>query len=65
MYVCLCNGITDRTIRQAAAEGVSSLSELQLRTGCAGACGGCADVAEQVLRDALQRQPFALSLRAA
>jgi bacterioferritin-associated ferredoxin len=65
MYVCLCNGITDRTIRQAAAEGVGSLSELQRRTGCAGVCGSCADVAEQVLHEALQRRPFALSLSAA
>ena len=28
MYVCICNAVTDRQIRQAAAEGVSSLAEL-------------------------------------
>jgi bacterioferritin-associated ferredoxin len=65
MYVCLCNGITDRTIRQAAAEGICSLSELKRRTGCAEVCGCCAEAAEQVLHEALGRQPFSLSLAAA
>jgi bacterioferritin-associated ferredoxin len=51
MYVCICNGITERTVRQAAADGVRNLSELTRRTGCAGTCGGCADYAEQILRD--------------
>ena len=48
MYVCICNGVTDTTIRAAAAEGVSSLAELTMRTGCAGTCGACADFAESV-----------------
>lgn len=55
MYVCICNGITDTAIRAAAADGVSSLAELTMRTGCAGSCGACADFAEQVLRDAMPR----------
>ena len=65
MYVCICNSVTDRAIREAAAEGVRTLSELQRRTGCAGACGSCADLAEQVLRESLGRRPFALPLIAA
>jgi len=65
MYVCLCNGVTDRTIRDAAASGVTTLSELQRRTGCAGACGSCADLAEQILHESQARQPFALPVLAA
>ncbi len=65
MYVCLCNAITDKTIRQAVAEGVRSLSELNHRTGCAGACGSCAELAEQVLREELGRRRFSLPLVAA
>ena len=61
MYVCICNGVTDKMIRQAAAEGVRSLAELTRRTGCAGGCGSCADLAEQVLHE---RAPAA-SVRAA
>jgi bacterioferritin-associated ferredoxin len=65
MYVCICNAVTDRTIREAAAEGVHSLAELQRRTGCAGACGSCADLAEQVLHESLSRRTFSLPLAAA
>ncbi|UXI68750.1 (2Fe-2S)-binding protein [Tahibacter amnicola] len=67
MYVCICNGITDSAIRDAAADGVRSLAELTMRTGCAGTCGSCADFAEQVLREAIPRnaKPFGLALVAA
>ncbi|MGA9334591.1 MAG: (2Fe-2S)-binding protein [Rudaea sp.] len=60
MYVCLCNAVTERSVRQAAADGVHSLSELTRRTGCAGSCGSCADLAAQVLRDEHERRAFAL-----
>lgn len=63
MYVCICNGVTDTTIRKAAAEGVATLSELTMRTGCAGSCGACADFAEQVLREALPRNSRAFSVQ--
>lgn len=60
MYVCVCNGVSDRAIRAAAADGVTTFSELQRRTGCATSCGSCAELAQQVLREAVVRQPFAL-----
>lgn len=62
MYVCVCNAITDKMIRQAAAEGVRSLAELTRRTGCAGSCGSCADFAEEVLQSARGARPFALQV---
>ena len=65
MYVCLCNGITERSVRQAAAEGVYNLSELTRRTGCAGSCGSCADLAAQVLRDEHERRAFSLPIAVA
>ena len=52
MYVCICNAVTERTIRQAAREGVRTLSELSRRTGCSDCCGSCADLASQILADA-------------
>ena len=45
MYVCICNAVTERTIREAAASGVRTLSELSRRTGCSDCCGTCADLA--------------------
>ncbi len=51
MYVCVCNAITERDVRQAAAEGVRTLTELTFRTGCAATCGSCASHAESVLHE--------------
>ena len=70
MYVCICNGVTERAVRQAASEGVRTLSELPRRTGCAGTCGGCADYAEQILNEHIpnegrRRVAFPLPLLAA
>jgi bacterioferritin-associated ferredoxin len=62
MYVCICNGVTDKAIRAAAAEGVSSLTELTMRTGCAGTCGACADFAAQILHEAMPRNARAFEL---
>lgn len=62
MYVCVCNGVTDKAIRAAAAEGVSSMTELTMRTGCAGTCGACADFAAQILHEAMPRNARAFEL---
>ena len=51
MYVCICNAVTERTIREAAASGVRTLAELSRRTGCSDSCGTCADVAQQILEE--------------
>jgi len=52
MYVCICNAVTERAIREAAASGVRTLSELSRRTGCSDCCGSCADLANEILADA-------------
>jgi bacterioferritin-associated ferredoxin len=65
MYVCICNAVTEKMIRTAVADGVSTLAELNRRTGCAGGCGNCAEFAGEVLASALRartRQPFALAV---
>ncbi len=49
MYVCICNGVTDHDIRQAAKAGCGSLAELTMRTGCGSCCGSCVDVASDLL----------------
>lgn len=52
MYVCICNAVTDRAIREAAQSGVSTLSELGQRTGCGQCCGSCACLAAEILASA-------------
>ncbi|MFC7301967.1 (2Fe-2S)-binding protein [Cognatiluteimonas weifangensis] len=49
MYVCLCNGVTEREIREVAAAGCRTLAELTMRTGCGATCGSCLPTAQQLL----------------
>lgn len=49
MYICLCNGITDKQIRRAIAGGAKSLQCLRDELGVASQCGGCMDHALQLL----------------
>ena len=55
MYVCLCNGITERAVRAAGDAGARTLSDLKAMTGCATTCGSCGDVAMQVLESHLEK----------
>jgi bacterioferritin-associated ferredoxin len=52
VYVCICNGITDRQIREVAAAGCRSVSELTMRTGAGAGCGSCLELAAQLLDEA-------------
>ena len=52
MYICICNGVTDHDIRQAADAGCRSLAELTMRTGAGGNCGSCLDMAADLLDSA-------------
>ncbi len=52
MYVCLCNGVTEREIRQTAAAGCRTMAELTMRTGCGAGCGSCVCMATEILEDA-------------
>ncbi|RFF32049.1 (2Fe-2S)-binding protein [Wenzhouxiangella sediminis] len=55
MYVCVCNAVTERTIRNLVAEGYHTLDEIQALTGCSGSCGRCRDHAEAVIEASLAR----------
>ncbi len=52
MYVCLCNGVTERDIRQAAEGGCCGMTELTMRTGCGSTCGSCLPLACALLAQA-------------
>jgi bacterioferritin-associated ferredoxin len=54
MYVCVCNAITDKQIRRAARNGVSSLYELRGTLGVAAGCGSCARTAEEILDEEIR-----------
>ena len=51
MYVCICNSITERQIRNAAEEGASDLWRLQAELGVATGCGSCKEAASEILAE--------------
>ncbi|MBI3374817.1 MAG: (2Fe-2S)-binding protein [Betaproteobacteria bacterium] len=51
MYICLCNGITERDIRACAETGACSLRDLEHCLGVATGCGRCAHAAKEVLNE--------------
>ena len=53
MIICVCKGISDNHIREAAAEGVVSLKQLNQALGVASQCGKCAHYAREVLEEHL------------
>ncbi|NBB91671.1 MAG: (2Fe-2S)-binding protein [Gammaproteobacteria bacterium] len=55
MYVCVCNAVTERTIRGLVADGYHSLNEIQALTGCSDSCGRCREHAEAVIEASLAR----------
>ena len=64
MYVCLCNGVTDRAVREAVKAGAKDLATVRAMTGCASTCGSCADLALEIVREELKVQPLGLRLYA-
>lgn len=52
VYVCLCNDVTERDIRQAAQAGCRGMAELTMRTGCGASCGSCVPLACELLEQA-------------
>ena len=60
MYICICNGITDREIRQCATSGACSMSELECSLGVGVSCGRCREAAAEILEE--MRSPIRAEL---
>lgn len=63
MFVCICNGITERQIRAAIDEGASSVPELAARLGVASGCGCCAEFAASLISESRAGEAVDSSLR--
>jgi bacterioferritin-associated ferredoxin len=63
MYVCVCNTVTDRRIREAIAAGADSFEALQEELDVSTCCGSCEPEVRAILAEAktraLARAPFA------
>lgn len=60
MYICICNGVTDHQIREAAEAGCTSLAELTMRTGVGANCGSCLPSADALLEEVRTRRALPL-----
>mgnify|MGYP001317277382 CR=1 FL=1 len=49
MFVCVCNGITERQVREAIDQGACSLQDLTACLGVASGCGTCAEFTVRLL----------------
>ena len=58
MYVCLCNGVTDRQVREAVTNGCGSVGELTMRTGCGANCGSCLEMAASMIAEMQAELPL-------
>ena len=65
MYVCICNAVTERQIRQAVDLGATTFADLREGLAVATDCGKCGGYACDVLNDALADTCLAARWRAA
>ena len=56
MFICLCYGITDTQIRQAAENGVTDVRALKEQLGAGGQCGKCVRMSRDIIREVHESQ---------
>ena len=59
MYVCNCNGIRERQVREAIDAGASKPAQIFRHAGCEAQCARCVCDMRQMIQD--QRQAMALA----
>lgn len=50
MIICLCNALTERDVRDAAARGAERVSQVYRECGCRPDCGSCVGHVREILR---------------
>lgn len=51
MYVCICNGITEKDLKDAIESGAKSLQDLIDMTGAASSCGSCTADCDSLIKE--------------
>ncbi len=54
MYVCICQAITERQVREAVQQGMHTVRALKDELGVAAECGKCARCAQGIIRECRQ-----------
>ncbi len=56
MIVCLCKGVTDRTIRTLVREGACSIGDVGRACDAGRSCGGCRPTIDQLVETETRRR---------
>ena len=65
MYICICNQVTDREIRDAVFAGANRIRDIQQHLGVATQCGKCGQMAKCILQQALAERGGQCALQVA
>ena len=57
MIICLCNGITEKDVREAARKGARSPEQAYATLDCEPQCGCCLDYAQEIIDDEQPKRP--------
>lgn len=60
MYVCICHGVNETTIREAVRQGSRTLRELSFQTGCGTQCGSCVEQVRALLHESIRDEQSAV-----
>jgi bacterioferritin-associated ferredoxin len=52
MYICICNAVTEKAVRECADDGARSVEDLAITLGVGVGCGRCRECASELLRNA-------------
>ncbi len=60
MYVCLCNAITEKAVKDCARDGARSLDDLAAQLGVGTCCGRCRECARNLLDESCCQESEAI-----
>lgn len=60
MYVCICNAVTEREVRECVRKGAICIEDLTFELGVGAGCGRCRQCAAEVLEEAQGKHNSAL-----
>ena len=58
LYICICNAVTEKAVRECARNGACSLEQLSFELGVGSGCGRCRDCASELLRELRAAEPL-------
>jgi bacterioferritin-associated ferredoxin len=51
MYICICNAISERQVRECAKRGARSVEEVAVELGVGAGCGRCLECTAEVIKE--------------